>query len=291
MSGPGPDELRSLRTFTEVRGRMFRQVGRDCSAFRGQLRTAEIEIAYRAGGGSPDLVRFATQGAPPALAGCVAARLRDHRLPALPITADPRDVGTLEFDTSAGHARLVLDPPIALATVQVRLDAGLTRRALASARLLAPLRRGFDVTPTALFTGEVGVDRAGAAAWDAAALVGFAVAPSGAALGLYGGIATSDPGSAGPSELSVPVELALSTLAARFGVEAFARVDWLLRSDSPRTGGSERAPSKGDELSLGLAARVPGPFGRSLLVGVRYHELLGGRLIGLWIGADLHPGR
>ena len=97
----------------------------------------------------------------------------------------------------------------------------------------------------------------------------------------------SDPGAASSPTMAVPLELTLSYAGRRFGVLGFARAALVGWSNGDRRRGSEHAPDGADELSLGLAARVPAPLVGRLFVGVRYDELLDDSIVGLWLGTDL----
>jgi thioredoxin-like negative regulator of GroEL len=170
------------------------------------------------------------------------------------------------------------------AIATLRLDGSEARRALAGARFIQLLTDDVDVHPTALLHAEVGGAEGGAATYDAAAMVGFSVA---GVIGVYGGIGIDDPGAGVAPAMSVPVEIAVSVRGPRIGAEIFARTTWSSWSRDERNDGSEHAMNGADQLALGAAARLPGPFGRSLLLGLRYDELVGERLLGLWLGADI----
>ena len=172
----------------------------------------------------------------------------------------------------------------ATAVASLRLDGGDASRALAGVHAIVPLKRELNVVPTAVVRGEAGADGDGRAAYDAAAMIGFSVA---GVIGIHGGIGVNDPGAGASPAMTVPVELMLSAAGRRFGVEAFARLTWSSWSREERSRGSEDAPTGTDELALGLAGRLAGPLHRMMLVGVRYDQVLGERIVGLWLGYDL----
>ncbi len=218
-------------------------------------------------------------------------RRRLERLIDLTVS-DPQGAIALDRTQRAAGAERSYTRPLAgvvrdlTAIASLRLDGGDdAHRALAGVHAILPWRaRWIQVQPTAIVRAEAGADGDGVAAYDGAALVGFSVA---GVIGIYSGIGINDPGAGARPSMSVPIEVALSTRGRRSGVEAFARTSWTSWSRPERGGGAENAPGGADEVSLGLAARLPGPFGRSLLLGVRYDEVLDQRLVGVWLGADM----
>jgi hypothetical protein len=218
-------------------------------------------------------------------------RLRLERLIDLAVS-DPQGAIALDRRARATGAEHRYTRPLArvardlTAIASVRLDGGDdATRALAGVHAILPWRpRRVQVQPTAVVRAEAGADGDGAATYDGAALVGLSVA---GVIGIYGGIGINDPGAGARPSMSVPIELALSTRSGRFGIEAFARTSWTSWSRPERGGGAENAPAAADEVSLGVAARLPGLFGRPFLLGVRYDEVVDRRLVGVWLGADL----
>ncbi len=172
------------------------------------------------------------------------------------------------------------------ALIAARADRGLSGdgRFQVGGRGLLALRRGYEVKPMGLVTAELGMDFADEITYEGSLQIGFSVA--GGVLGIYSGICASDPGAGAGGALGIPLELALSYPAERFGVEAFVRSTVIVAGDEPRADGSENAPFAADELSFGAAARVPDT---RIMVGIRHDQLLDRTLTGLWLGLQLAP--
>jgi thiol-disulfide isomerase/thioredoxin len=170
----------------------------------------------------------------------------------------------------------------------VRSDAGLSGdgRFQVDGRALVAFTRGFDVKPLLLAAASVGIDFADEVAYEGAAEAGFAAA--GGLIGIYSGILASDHGAGSDAALGIPIELAVFFPGKQLGIEAFVRTTILFAGDEARRTGSNDAPLGSDELSLGLAARVPG-LGLPLQVGIRHDQLLDTTLTGLWLGVELVP--